>query len=108
MGYPPIAVLKIPKEWKIAITLVSQEYKSTEGRQDYKMGTRKIYRGRGILMDIRKAENNFDKDRRPKCFNCNAYRYIVKDCRRLKKEWDARKYYKYKKIRHIARDCKSG
>ena len=39
-----------------------------------------IYRGRGIPMDIEKAKDNFDKDGKLKCFNCNTYGHIVKDC----------------------------
>jgi len=31
LGYLPIAVPEILKKWKVAITLVGQEYKSTEG-----------------------------------------------------------------------------
>ena len=42
-----------------------------ESRQDYKTETETIYRERGIPMDIGKTKNNFDKDEKPKCFNCN-------------------------------------
>ena len=49
-------------------------------------------------MDIGKARENFDKDRKPRYFNCNIYRYITKKCQKLKKEWDIRKYYKYNKV----------
>jgi len=31
LGYPPIAMPKTLKEWKVAITSVGQEYESTEG-----------------------------------------------------------------------------
>jgi len=31
LGYPPIAMPEILKEWKVAITSVGQGYKSTEG-----------------------------------------------------------------------------
>ena len=31
LGYLPIATLEMLKEWKVAIILVEQEYKSTEG-----------------------------------------------------------------------------
>ena len=49
-------------------------------------------------MDIRKIKDNFNKDRRPKCFNCNTYEYMAKDCKKLKKEQDTRKYYKCEKM----------
>ena len=35
-------------------------------------------------MVIGKAKDNFNKDRKPKCFNCNIYKYIAKNCRRPK------------------------
>jgi len=47
-------------------------------------------------MDIGKAKDNFNKDEKPKYFNCNIYRYITKDCKKSKKEKDTRKCYKYK------------
>ena len=33
-------------------------------------------------MNIRKAKDNFDKDEKPKYFNYNVYRHIVKDCKK--------------------------
>ena len=86
LEYLLMAVSKMLKEWKVAITSVSQGYKSTKGRQDYRMGTEMTYRERSIPMDTRKAKDNFNKDRRPKYFNCNVYKYIMKDCRKQKKE----------------------
>ena len=85
MGYPPIAMPETLKEWKVAITSVGQGYESTEGRQDYKMSTRTTYGGRGQPMDIGKSNDNF-KDGKPKCFNCNKYRHMAKECRAEKKE----------------------
>jgi len=37
-------------------------------------------------MDIGKTKNNFNKDERPRYFNCNIYEYIVKECKKPKKE----------------------
>ena len=45
LGYPPIAVPEILKEWKVAITSLEQGYESTEGQQDYKTSTETTYRG---------------------------------------------------------------
>ena len=64
----------------MAITSVGQEYKSIKERQDYSMGIGMIFRGRGISMDIRKTKDNFDKDKKPKCFNYNIYRHMAKYC----------------------------
>ena len=79
LGYPPMAMPETLKEWKVAITSVGQGYKSTEGCHDYKMSTRITYGGRGQPMDIGKSNDNF-KDRKPKCFNCNKYGHMAKEC----------------------------
>ena len=79
LGYPPITMPKTLKEWKVAITSVGQGYESTEGCHDYKTGTGATYGGGGQPMDIGKSNNNY-KDGKPKCFNCNKYRYMAKEC----------------------------
>jgi len=47
LGYPPIVAPETLKEWKVVITSVGQEYKSTQGRNNYKTGTGTTYGGRG-------------------------------------------------------------
>jgi len=64
----------------VEITSVKQGYGFTESKQDYKIGIETIYRGKSTPMDIGKAKDNFDKDRKPKYFNCNIYRHMAKDC----------------------------
>jgi len=93
LGYPPIAMPETLKEWKVAITLVGQGYESTEGRQDYKTSTGTTYGGRGQPMDIGKSNDNF-KDGKPKCFNCNKYGHMAKECQAEKKEREIRKCFK--------------
>jgi len=88
----------------VAITSVRQGYESTEGRQDYKTRTGTIYREQEQLMDIGKSNNNF-KDGKLKCFNCNKYRHMAKECWK-KKEKKMRKCFKCDKEGHIAKDCK--
>jgi len=56
-------------------------------------------------MDIEKYNKNF-KDGKPKCFNCNKYRHIAKECQLKKKEQEMRKCFKCDKKGHIAKDCK--
>ena len=86
LGYPPIAALDTLKEWKVVITSVGQGYESMESWHDYKMGTGTIFGGWGVSMDIGKSQDNFNKDGKPKCFNCNIYRYIAKEYRRPKRD----------------------
>ena len=105
MGYPPIAMPEILKKWKVAITSVGQGYESTEERHDYKTSTGITYGGRGQPMDIGKSNDNF-KDGKPKCFNCNKYGHMAKECRSEKKKREMRTYFKCDKKGHIAKDCK--
>ena len=65
LDYPPIAMPETLKEWKVAITLVGQEYESTEGWHNYKTSMGITYGERGQPMDIGKSDDNF-KDRKPK------------------------------------------
>jgi len=105
LGYLPIAMLESLKEWKVAITSVEQEYESTERRHDYKTNTRTTYGGREQPMDIGKSNENF-KDRKPKCFNCNKYGYMTKECRSKKKERETRTRFKCNKEGHIVKNCR--
>jgi len=93
------------KEWKVAITSVGQGYESTEERHDYKTGTGMTYRRQGQPMDIGKSNDNF-KNRKPKCFNCNKYEHMAKECQLKKKERETRTCFKCDKKGHITRDCK--
>ena len=85
LDYLPIAALETLKEWKVAIISVGQGYESMEGQHNYKTSTGTTYGGQGQSMDIGKSNNNF-KDRKPKCFNCNKYRHMAKECQSKKKE----------------------
>jgi len=107
LGYPLMAAPDTLKEWKMAITVVGQGYKSMESRHDYKTSTRTTFGGRGAPMDIGKSRNNFDKNGKPRYFNCNLYRHLAKECRRPKKERETKKCYKCDKQGHLVKDCKS-
>ena len=56
-------------------------------------------------MDIGRSNKNF-KDGKLKCFNCNKYEHMVKECRMKKKERETRTCFKCNKEGHITRDCK--
>ena len=55
-------------------------------------------------MDIGKSNDNF-KDRKLKCFNCNKYGYMAKECWK-KKEKETRKRFKCEQERYIVKNCK--
>ena len=105
LDYPPIAMPETLKEWKVAITSVGQGYESTKGCHNYKTGTGTTYGSRGQPMNIGKSNNNY-KDGKPKCFNCNKYGHMVKECQVEKKECETRMCFKCERKEHIAKDCK--
>ena len=92
----------------MAITSVGQEYEFMESQHDYRMRIGTTFRGREAPMNIGKFQDNFDKDGKPKYFNCNIYGHIVKECRRPKRNKKMRKCYKYNKVGHLAKDYRSG
>ena len=55
-------------------------------------------------MNIGKNNDNF-KDGKPKCFNCNKYSHMVKECQK-KKEKKTWKCFKCDKEVYIAKNCK--
>jgi len=59
----------------VAIISVGQEYDSTESRHNYRTKMGIIYGGREVSMKIEKSKDNYDKDRKPRCFNYNIYRH---------------------------------
>jgi len=62
------------------------------------------YSGQGQPMDIGKSNDNF-KDGKLKCFNCNKYSHMAKECWK-KKEKEMRRCFKYNKKEHIIKDCR--
>jgi len=87
----------------VAIISVEQGYKSTEERQNYKTESEITYRGRGVPINNGRSKDNYDKDGKPRYFNYNIYRHIVKDCKKPKKEKKTRKCYKCDKVEHLAK-----
>ena len=90
----------------MAIILVKQGYKSTKSRYDYRTRMEITYGGKKTPMEIGKSKDNYDRDIKPRCFNCNVYKHMVKDCQKLKKEKETRKFYKCNKIGHLLKKCR--
>ena len=58
-------------------------------------------------MDIEKIWDSFDEQERPKCFNCNTYEHMARECKKPKKSRKTRKCYKCNKVGHLAKNCRS-
>ena len=78
LEYPSIAILETLKKQKMAIILVRQGHKYTESRHNYRTGLEITYGEREIPIDIRKFKNNYEKNMKPRYFNCNIQQRIAK------------------------------
>ena len=58
-------------------------------------------------MDIGKSKDNFNKEGKPRCFNCNTYGHIEKKYQKPKKNNEIRKCYNCNKVGYLAKDCRS-
>jgi len=65
-----------------------------------------MFRGQGMPMNIEKMQDNFDEQRRPKCFNCNTYGHMAKEYKKPKKSREIRKCYKCDKVKYLEKDCR--
>ena len=84
------------KQWKEAVLTLGRNQEVFEGRMRSRHvaagnGDRKTPRGvthdgRGLPMEIDAQSPNWSNDGKPKCFNCNKYGHMGKDCRLPKKK----------------------
>ena len=79
-----------------------------ESQHNYKIGTGTIFGKKEAPMDIRKSKDNFDKDGKLRCFNCNIYKHITKKCQKPRKDKETRKCYKCNRVRYLAKDYRLG
>jgi hypothetical protein len=102
LGYPASSIPKQYDQWTEAIMSVAQGYESTESRPSIPSGSGIIYGGAGQPMDIGRQKPAFNKSGQPKCFKCNYYGHMAKDCRSKKSPT----CYNCDKPGHIAKNCR--
>ena len=105
MAYPPTQASKSLEQWKVAIIVVGQGYKWTNICYDYRAGSGITYGGIGKPMEIGRQQNN-RQGCKPKCYNCNKFGHMAKDCQQPKKEKKPQGCFKCGKEGHIAIECR--
>ena len=101
IAYPLTQPPKSLKQWKVAITAVEQGYEWTNIYYDYRTGSGITYGGMGKPMEIEQQQNN-RQGCKAKCYNCNRFGHMAKDCQQPKKEKKLQQCFKCGKEGHIA------
>jgi hypothetical protein len=88
-----------------AIQSVGKEQEATQTRHNILTPTGVIYGGKGQPMEIGRKRLEWSKDRNLKCYRCDQYGHIGKEC--PKKPQGGTKCYECGRFGHIAKDCRS-
>jgi hypothetical protein len=104
LGYPPIAIPSVLNEWIEAIQSVGKGQKSTQTCHDILTPTGVIYRGKGQPMEIGQTKFEWNKDGTPKCYKCDQFGHISREC---PKKFQGVKCHGCGKFGHIVKDCQS-
>jgi hypothetical protein len=104
LGYPPVAIPTDLKEWIDMILSVGKGQEAMQTRHDILIPSGVIYGGKGQPMEIGQKRLEWSKDGTPKCYKCDQYSHIGKEC--LKKSQGV-KCYGCGRFGHLAKDCQS-
>jgi len=114
MGYPPENFATTYGEWKKAIKSVGMGYESTEIRKEnmmnQKTGTGITYGGRGQPMDIGERKFEWNDKGEPKCFKCQSFGHLARNCTKKSdsKEWKKKiKCHGCGRMGHFVKECRN-
>jgi hypothetical protein len=103
LGYPPSATPDNLKEWLEATKSVGLGYESSEIQRDIKMESRITYGGSGASMEIGKRKFLWNNKRELKCYKCDSFRHMGKNC--PNKKSSNIKCYRCEKFGHLSQNC---
>jgi hypothetical protein len=104
LGYPPIAIPSELNEWIEAIQSVGKGQEATQTHHNILTPTGVIYGGKGEPMEIGQTRFEWSKDGTPKCYKCDQFGHIGREC---PKKFQGVKCHRCGKFGHIVRDCQS-
>jgi hypothetical protein len=102
LGYPPIAIPSVLDEWIEAIQSVGKGQESTQTCHNILTPTGVIYGGKGQPMEIGRTKFEWNKDGTPKCYKCDQFGHIGREC---PKKFQGVKCHGCGKFGHIVKDC---
>jgi hypothetical protein len=103
LRYPPTAILDNITEWLEAIKSVRIGYKVNEMRKDIRTESGITYGGSGLLMEIGKRKFLWNNKGEPKCYKCELYGHMGKNC--PNKKSSNVKCYRCRKFGHMSKSC---
>jgi hypothetical protein len=105
MGYPPSSIPTDLKKWIEAIQSVGKGQEATQTCHDLLTSTGVTYGGNGQPMEIGRKRLEWSKDRTPKCYKCNQFGHIRKECPKKNQGTQGVKGYGCGKFGHVAKHC---
>jgi hypothetical protein len=103
LGYPPTTIPDNITEWLEAIKSVRMGYKANEMRKDIRTESGITYGGSGLPMEIGKRKFLWNNKGEPKCYKCELYGHMGKNCPNKKNS--NVKCYRCGKFGHMSKSC---
>jgi hypothetical protein len=103
LGYPPAAIPDTMTEWLESIKSVGMEYEANEMRKDIRTESGITYGGSGLPMEIGKRKFLWNDKGEPKCYKCELYGHMGKNC--PNKKSSNVKCYRCGKFGHMSKSC---
>jgi hypothetical protein len=103
LRYPPAAIPDNITEWLEAIKSVGMGYKANEMRKDIRTESGITYGGSRLPMEIGKRKFLWNNKGEPKCYKCELYGHMGKNCPNKKNS--NVKCYRCGKFGHMSKSC---
>jgi hypothetical protein len=103
LSYPPAAIPDTLTEWLEAIKSIRMGYKVNKMRKNIRTKSGITYGGSGLPMEIGKRKFLWNDKGEPKCYKCESYGHMGKNC--PNKKSSNVKCYRCRKFGHMSKSC---